>query len=186
MVCGDQVKFNMAWNPTTTELGPYTELQSFSHSITYIIPATEADPTATPPTEATLEIRYNVRILPQETNPATVSFTAGDPGIIAGYFKRVFNDTIQYKTFGKEIKTAVTDPDNGAWDKVTNSEVYETLSFKADTSRNTIRNYIAQAYDPLVPTTVVASKSYTINIRDLNWSTGQTLLKQLVTLTQSR
>lgn len=187
---GDQARNNMAWNPTTTELGPYTELQSFSHSITYIIPATEADPLATPPTEATEEIRYTVRIVPQETNPATVSFTVGDPGIIAGYFKRVFNDTIQYKTFNKQIKTAVTDPDNGAWDKVTNSEVYETLSFKADTSRNIIRNYIAQAIDnnPVSPTylQVVSSKSYTINIRDLNWSTGQNLLKQLVTLTQSR
>lgn len=77
-------------------------------------------------------------------------------------------------------------PDNGAWDKVINSEVYETLSFKADTSRNIIRNYTAQAYDPLFPAIVVASKSYTINIKDLNWTTGQTLLKQLVTLTQSR
>jgi hypothetical protein len=176
----------MAWNPTTTELGPYTELQSFSHSITYIIPATEADPLADPPTEATEEVRYNVRIVPQETNPATVSLTAGDPGIIAGYFKRVFNDTIKYQTFEKQIKTVVTDPDNGAWDKVINAEVSETISFKADTTRNIIRNYTAQAYDPLVPATVVASKSYTINIRDLNWTTGQTLLKELVNLTKSR
>ena len=176
----------MAWTPTATELGPHTELETFSHSITYIVPGSEADPLADPPTEATEEIRYNVRIVPQETNPATVSFTAGDPGIIAGYFKRVFNDTIQYKTFDKQIKTVVTDPDNGAWDKVIDAEVYETLSFKADTTRNIIRNYTAQAYDPLFPATVVASKSYTINIRDLNWTTGQTLLKQLVTLTQSR
>jgi hypothetical protein len=180
----------MAWTPTTTELGPHTELETFSHSITYIIPASEADPLADPPTEATEEIRYNVRIIPQEANPATVSFTAGDPGIVAGYFKRVFNDTIQYKTFNKDIKTVVTDPDNGAWDKVINAEVSETISFKADTTRNIIKNYTAEAYDndPLSPTylDVVASKSYTINIRDLNWTTGQTLLKELVNLTKSR
>lgn len=174
------------WTPTETLLGTHVELESFSHSITYIEPAGEADPLADPPVEATEEVRYNVRIVPQETNPATVSFTAGDPGIVAGYFKRVFNDTIQYKTFDKQIKTVVTDPDNGAWDKVINSEVYETLSFKADASRNIIRNYTAQAYNPLFPAIVVASKSYTINIKDLNWTTGQTLLKQLVTLTQSR
>ena len=124
--------------------------------------------------------------MPQEANPATVSFTAGDPGIVAGYFKRVFNDTIKYQTFEKEIKTVVTDPDNGAWDKVINAEVSEAISFKADTTRNIIKNYTAQAYDPLVPTTVVASKSYTINIRDLNWTTGQNLLKELVNLTKSR
>jgi hypothetical protein len=176
----------MAWTPTTAELGPHTELETFSHSITYIIPAVEADPLADPPVEGSEEVRYNVRIVPQEANPATVSFTAGDPGIIAGYFKRVFNDTIKYQTFEKEIKTVVTDPDNGAWDKVNNAEVSETLSFKADTSRSIIKNYTAQAYDPLVPTTVVASKSYTINIRDLNWTTGQNLLKELVNLTKSR
>ena len=180
----------MAWSPTATELGPHTELETFSHSITYIIPAVDADPLAVPPTEGSLEVRYNVRIVPQEANPTTVSFTAGDPGIIAGYFKRVFNDTIQYKTFNKDIKTAVTDPDNGAWDKVNNAEVYETLSFKADTTRNIIKNYTAEAYDnnPLSPTylQVVASKSYTINIRDLNWTTGQNLLKELVNLTKSR
>jgi len=176
----------MAWTPTTTELGPHTELETFSHSITYIIPGTEADPTATPPTEATSEVRYNVRIVPQEANPATVSFTAADPGIVAGYFKRVFNDTIKYQTFEKEIKTVVTDPDNGAWDKVINAEVSETISFKADTTRNIIKNYTAEAYSPSAPNTVVASKSYTINIRDLNWTTGQNLLKELVNLTKSR
>lgn len=176
----------MAWSPTTTELGPHTELETFSHSITYIIPGTDPDPLAIPPTEGTSEVRYNVRIVPQEANPSTVSFTAGDPGIVAGYFKRVFNDTIQYKTFGKEIKTVVTDAETGAWDKVINAEVYETLSFKADTTRSVIKNYVAEAYDPLVPATVVASKSYTINIRDLNWTTGQNLLKDLVNLTKSR
>jgi len=68
--------------------------------------------------------------------------------------------------------------------------VYEATSFKADTSRNIIRNYRAEAFinDPLDPNylDIVATKNYTINIRDLNWTTGQTLLKQLVTLTQSR
>jgi hypothetical protein len=176
----------MAWSPETTELGPHAEYETFSHSITYTIPGSAADPLAIPPTEATAEVRYNVRIVPQEANPATVSFTASDPGIISGYFKRVFNDTIQYKTFNKEIKTVVTDPDNGAWDKVNNAEVYETLSFLADTSRSVIKNYTAQAYDPLVPAVVVASNSYTINIRDLNWTTGQNLLKDLVNLTTSR
>jgi len=176
----------MAWSPTATELGPHTELETFSHSITYIIPAIDADPLAVPPTEGSLEVRYNVRIVPQEANPATVSFTAGDPGIVAGYFKRVFNDTIKYQTFQKEIKTVVTDPDNGAWDKVINAEVSEAISFKADTTRNIIRNYTAEAYDPVAPATVVASKSYTINIRDLNWTTGQNLLKELVNLTKSR
>lgn len=163
----------MAWLPTTTELGPHTELETFSHTITY----EETDPILF------TTISYSVRIIPVESLPSTVTIVGAT---IAGYFKRVFNDTIQYKTFNKDIKTAVTDPDNGAWDKIDNAEVYETLSFKADPTRNTIRNYTAEAYDPLVPATVVASKSYTINIRDLNWSTGQTLLKELVNLTKSR
>lgn len=163
----------MAWSPSTTELGPHTELQSFSHTITY----EDIDPILL------TTVSYSVRIIPVESLPSTVTCVGGT---IAGYFKRVFNDTIQYKTFNKEIKTAVTDPDNGAWDKINNAEVYETLSFTPDTSRSIIKNYTAEAYDPLVPGTVVASKSYTINIRDLNWTTGQTLLKDLVNLTTSR
>jgi hypothetical protein len=163
----------MAWTPTTTELGPHTELELFSHTITY----DEIDPILL------TTVSYSVRIIPVESVPSTVTISGAT---IAGYFKRVFNDTIQYKTFNKDIKTAVTDPDNGAWDKVNNAEVYETLSFKADTTRSIIKHYTAEAYDPLVPNTVIASKSYTINIKDLNWTTGQTLLKQLVTLTQSR
>jgi len=163
----------MAWTPTTTELGPHTELETFSHTITY----DEVDPITSE------TVSYSVRIIATEAVPSTVTISGAT---ISGYFKRVFNDIIKYKTFNKEIKTVVTDPDNGAWDKVINAEVSETLSFKADTSRSIIKNYTAQAYDPLVPTTVVASKSYTINIRDLNWTTGQNLLKELVNLTKSR
>jgi len=167
----------MAWSPTATELGPHTELETFSHTITY----EEIDPILL------TTVSYSVRIIPVESLPSTVTISGAT---IVGYFKRVFNDTIQYKTFNKDIKTAVTDPDNGAWDKVNNAEVYETLSFKADTTRNIIKNYTAEAYDnnPLSPTylQVVASKSYTINIRDLNWTTGQNLLKDLVNLTKSR
>ncbi len=176
----------MAWAPTETLLGTHVEFQSFNYSITYIVPGAEADPLADPPTEAGEETRYNVRIIPQEGAVPTVSLTAGDPGSVSGYFTRVFNDTIKYKTFTDQIKTVVTDSTTGAWDKVINSEVDEVLSFKADTSRNVIKNYLAEAYDPLFPNVVVSSKSYTINIKDLNWTTGQTLLKQLVTLTQSR
>ena len=163
----------MAWSPTATELGPHTELETFSHTITY----EETDPILL------TTVSYSVRIIPVESLPSTVTISGAT---IAGYFKRVFNDTIKYKTFNKEIKTAVTDPDNGAWDKVNNAEVYETLSFKADTSRSIIKHYNAEAYDPLFPNTVIASKSYTINIRDLNWTTGQNLLKDLVNLTKSR
>jgi hypothetical protein len=163
----------MAWSPNATELGPHTELETFSHTITY----EETDPILL------TTVSYSVRIIPVESLPSTVTISGAT---IAGYFKRVFNDTIKYKTFNKEIKTAVTDPDNGAWDKVNNAEVYETLSFKADTSRSIIKHYNAEAYDPLFPNTVIASKSYTINIRDLNWTTGQNLLKDLVNLTKSR
>ena len=46
----------MAWTPTTAELGPHTELETFSHSITYIIPAVEADPLADPPVEGSEEV----------------------------------------------------------------------------------------------------------------------------------
>jgi hypothetical protein len=178
------------WTPSTTLLGTHIELETFSHSITYIEPAGAGDPLAVPPVDPTTEVRWTVRIIPLEANSPTVIFTTGDPGIVSGYFKRVFNDTIQYKTFDKKIVTAVTDPDNGAWDKVVNSEVYEATSFKADTSRNIIKNYRAEAFNnnPLSPQylQIIATKDYTINIKDLNWTTGQTLLKQLVTTTQSR
>ena len=117
----------MAWTPTTAELGPHTELETFSHTITY----DEVDPITSE------TVSYSVRIIATEAVPSTVTISGAT---ISGYFKRVFNDIIKYKTFNKEIKTVVTDPDNGAWDKVNNAEVSETLSFKADTSRSIIKN----------------------------------------------
>jgi hypothetical protein len=91
------------WTPTETLLGTHVELESFSHSITYIEPAGEADPLADPPVEGTEEIRYTVRIVALEGNPTTVTFTTGDPGIVAGFFKRVFNDLLRVFSFSKII-----------------------------------------------------------------------------------
>ena len=99
------------WTPTETLLGTHVELESFSHSITYIEPAGEGDPLADPPVEGTEEIRYTVRIVPLEGNPTTVTFTTGDPGIVAGFFKRVFNDTIQYKTFNNYKNNVPVSPE---------------------------------------------------------------------------
>ena len=162
----------MSWAPSTTELGPHAEFENFSHTITYEV----VD-------EILGTISYSVRIIPQQTLPATVNITGAT---LSGYFKHVFNDTLKYRTFNQQTKTVVTDSDNGAWDKLNTNDVFEFTSFKADTSRSRIYNYVAEAYDPLIPGTVVASQNYTLNVQDLNWAPGLLALKEIVTLTQSR
>lgn len=162
----------MSWNPSITELGAHPEFENFSHTITYEV----IDPILG-------AISYSVRIIPQETVPDTVTISGAT---ISGYFKHVFNDILTYRTFNQQIKTVTTDSDNGAWDKLNTDDVYEFTSFKADTSRSRIYNYVAEAYDPLVPGAVIATQNYTLNVRDLDWTPGLLALKEIVSLTQSR
>ena len=162
----------MSWLPAIAELGPRAEFENFSHTITY----EETD-------EETLEIiSYSVRIIPQIALPATVTISGPT---IAGYFKYAFNDIIEYKSNSRQIKTITTDSDQGAWDKLDTNDIYEMTSFRADTSRNILYNYVAEAYDALTPEILVSSQNYTINLRDLNWTPGLINLKNLVALTQS-
>jgi hypothetical protein len=175
----------MPWVPETSELGPYGELQTFSNSIQYYTEeAGDVDP-ATGQSGASTITYYNVRIFPQETKPETITITSGNPATISGYFKRVFNDIISYRNFTNEIKTITTDENNGAWDKLelVKSDVKEISSFQPDSNRNIIKSYIAEAYSAASPNTVVSSTTYTINIRDRNWTPGQLALKELVSYT---
>jgi hypothetical protein len=177
----------MPWVPETSELGPYGELQNFSNSIQYYTEESGAVDPVTGQSGASTIVYYNVRIIPEESKPDTVSITSGDPATISGYFKRVFNDQIQYRNFNNEIKTITTDENNGAWDKLNlvKSDIKEISSFQPDSNRNIIKSYRAEAYSPQTPNIVISSATYTINIRDRNWTPGQLALKELVSYTIS-
>jgi len=175
----------MAWVPESSELGQHAEFETFAHSIQYYTEqAGDVDP-VTGETGASTIIYYNVRIIPQETKPETITITSGDPATISGYFKRVFNDIISYRNFTNDVKTIETDADNGAWDKLelVKSDIKELTSFQPDPNRSVIRSYTAEAYSATSPNTVVSSNTYTINIRDRNWTPGQLALKDLVSYT---
>ncbi len=178
----------MAWVPSTTLLGTYAELASFTHNIEYYVEGAAGDPLAIPPVPAGDNTYYNVRIIPQQTNPNTVTFTAGNPGIISGYYRGIFNDSLTTRAPDGNLTTITTlgEPQGSVFTKVNRSSVYEVISFKADTTRSRTFTYLAEAYDPLFPNTVIASQTYTILAQDTNWTPGQLALKELVSYASSK
>ena len=178
----------MPWTPTETLLGTHAELQNFSHSIEYFDEGAAGDPLAEPPVEAGEPFYYDVKITPQEFNPDTVVFSAGNPGTVSGFYKGIFNDTL--KTFNKDgtfsTITTLGQPEGSIWDKVDRINLKEVISFKADTTRSRILTYLAEAYDPLEPEIIVASQTYTILAQDRNWDPGKLSLKELVSYASSK
>ena len=178
----------MPWSPTNTLLGTHGELASFSHTVQYYDEGTAADPLAVPPVAAGEPVYYNVRLIPQESNPNTITFSAGDPASISGYYKGIFNDTLvtRDKAGNFTTVTTLTGGDGGVFDKVNRETLHEVISFKADTSRSRTFNYVAQAYNPLTPNVIVATQNYTVLAQDKNWTPGLLNLKELVSYARSK
>lgn len=175
------------WIPTDTLLGTHAELASFSHTVEYYVEGAAGDPLAVPPVEAGAPTYYNVRLIPQEVNPDSIAFTSGNPGTISGYYKGIFNDSLTTRAEDGSFTTITTLGENaGVFDAVNKSNVYQVISFKADTSRSRTFTYLAEAYDPLFPTVVVASQTYTALAEDKNWTPGMMNLKELVSYASSK
>jgi hypothetical protein len=173
------------WVPSETLLGTHAELETFSHSIQYYIEGAAGDPEAIPPVPAGEDVYYDVRITPQQTNPDTVTFTTGDPGIISGYYKGIFNDSLTTRAPDGTLTTITTlgAPEGSVFSKVSRDNVYEVISFKADTTRSRTLTYLAEA---LEDGEVIASQVYTILTQDTNWTPGQLSLKELVSYASSK
>ena len=166
-------------DPESTLLGDHAELESFTHNIRYYVEGDTGDPEAIPPVAAGEDTYYTVRITPQQVNPDTVTFTTGDPGIISGFYKGIFNDSLTTRSETGEITTITTlgDPEGSVFEKVNRTRLSEVISFKADTTRSRTLTYLAEALDE---DTVISSQVYTILAQDLNWTPGQLNLKELV------
>ena len=169
----------MPWTPEESLLGTHAELQNFTHNIEYYVAGAAGDPEAIPPTEAGEDIYYTVRITPQQVNPNTVVFTTGDPGVISGFYKGVFNDSLTTRNESGNITTITTlgAPEGSVFEKVSRTGLSEVISFKADTTRSRTFTYLAEALDE---ENVIATTVYTILAQDLNWTPGQLNLKELV------
>lgn len=169
----------MPWTPEETLLGTHGELQNFSHAIQYYEAGAAGDPEAIPPVPAGEDTYYNVRITPQQVNPNTVIFTQGNPGIVSGFYKGIFNDSLTTRSETGVITTITTlgAPEGSVFEKVNRNGLSEVISFKADTTRSRTFTYLAEALDG---ETVIASQVYTILAQDLNWTPGQINLKELV------
>lgn len=170
----------MPWTPEESLLGTHAELESFTHNIRYYVAGIAGDAEAIPPVAAGEDIYYDVRITPQQVNPNTVIFTAGDPGIISGFYKGIFNDSLTTRNESGNITTITTlgTPEGSVFEKVSRTGLSEVISFKADTSRSRTFTYLAEALDE--EQDVIASIVYTILAQDLNWTPGQLNLKELV------
>jgi hypothetical protein len=169
----------MPWTPEESLLGTHGELQSFTHNIQYYVEGEAGDPEAIPPVEAGEDIYYEVRVTPQQVNPNTVTFSTGDPGVISGFYKGVFNDSLTTRNEQGQITTITTlgAPEGSVFEKVSRNGLSEVISFKADTTRSRTFTYLAEALDG---ESVIASTVYTILAQDLNWTPGQLNLKELV------
>jgi hypothetical protein len=173
------------WTPEDSLLGTHAELESFSHSIQYYIEGAAGDAEAIPPVPAGENVYYEVRITPQQNNPDTVTFTEGDPGIISGFYKGIFNDSLTTRSPDGTLTTITTlgEPEGSVFSKVNRDNLYEVISFKADTTRSRTLTYLAEALDG---ETVVASRVYTILAQDTNWTPGLIALKELVSYASSK
>jgi hypothetical protein len=182
------------WIPSATLLGTHGELVNFSHSIQFYVPGAAADPTATPPVEAGVDVYYKIRITALDSNQSTVNCTYPtplDPAIISGYYKGIFNDTLTTRAKDGTFTTITTlGSGGGVFDTINRDKVYEVISFKADTVRSKTFTYLAEAIDTLVgsPTynQVVASQNYTIKAEDKNWTPGLNNLRELVSYASSK
>lgn len=166
----------MPWTPTTPLLGTYAEMASLSHTLEYY---TEdgGDPLADPPTTGTTTY-YSVKITPQEVNPYTISISGPT---ISGYYRGIFNDGLTTRDQQGNITTITTLGSNASvWDAVNRSKVHEVIGFDPDMTRSRTFTYLAEAYNPLNPTVIVASQTYTILCQDRNWTPGMLSLKELV------
>lgn len=173
----------MPWTPTETLLGTHGELQTFSHNIEYYEEGAAGDPLAEPPVPAGENTYYTVRIIPQQVNPNTIMFTTGNPGVISGFYKGIFNDSLTTRNESGNITTITTlgAPEGPVFDKVNRVGLSEVISFKADTTRSRTFTYLAEAITIVGSNvTVVASNTYTILAQDLNWTPGQLNLKGLI------
>lgn len=156
------------WSPDISSLGTHGEYEAFSHAVEYYI---EDNITRT---------YYDVRIIPQQTNPPTVTTTAGNPATISGLFRGVYNDTLTVMNKDRSYTTVVGDGDGGVFDKLDRNVAHEVISFRPDGSRSRTFSYVAEAYNPLNPTVVIDSRIYTIHVQDLNWTPGLIALKELI------
>lgn len=181
----------MPWNPTETLLGTHGELVTFSHDVQYYEESTAAgttDPSTGVTTPgATTQTYYNVRLIPQESNPNTILFSAGNPATISGFYKGIFNDTLTTRSpDGKFTSITTLGVNAGVFDAVDRTNLHEVISFKADTTRSRTFNYVAEAYNPSTPTVVVATENYTVKAEDRNWTPGMMNLKELVSYASSK
>ena len=181
----------MPWTPTITLLGTVKELETFSYSIQYyeeIVSAPEGggaggegdagggEPTVT-------IVYYPVYIVP-EINKATITATPEeepeDPATVAGYYKYIFYDRVEYRGYSNNIVTLTGDENSGAWEKLDLDNAFEMTDFDPDRTRDITFSFTANAVDG---DAVIASQEFTVRVYDPNWTNGKNALKAAVAAT---
>lgn len=182
----------MPWVPHTTLLGTHTESANFSHVIQYyeeVVGPEGVDPISGLPTPGEISyVYYPIRIVANQTNPASVTITYDDTaktGTIAGHYGPVFNDTVQYEKEDRSIvtiNTMTTEPIGvGVWEKLASGDMWEMVAFYPDTTRYRQFTYTATAGDIVGGVqTVRSTLVYQIDLSDQNWTPGKLALQSAV------
>lgn len=193
----------MAWTPTTPLLGTVVEFENFSFPLDYTTVGVD------PLTGLETEVHYPVRITttsPKDTvvlansqvtwtappgGTGLYSYVLGTGASVSGFFKYVYNDTVEYMNFDKDIITLAGTETTGTWELFDVNDCYQMLSFKADTTRYRQFSYTAEAYtksrvggNDVI--NVVSTLNCTIDVSDRNWTPGMTALRNAVATTKAR
>lgn len=175
----------MPWVPATPNLGTSTETGTFNYTIKYYTesttPGTPDPVTGIVGDGTTTDTYYPVNIIPQQIDPATVNITNGLSAAITGYFGACFNDTLTTRdTSGKITTISTLSTGQSVFTSVDKTTLHEVIGFVADSTRTRTFTFVANAYDPLNPTVIIDSQTYTAICQDLSWTPGKNSLKELV------
>lgn len=169
----------MPWTPSTTLLGTVKEFENFSYSIQYYEEvAGEADPISGLAGPSTITY-YPVNVIPESVK-ATITTSNGDPATIAGFYKYIFYDVVNYRGYNNNIAELTGDENQGAWEKLNIDVVFEMTDFSPDRVRDRSFSFTANAMNG---STVLASQVFTVRVYDPNWTNGKNALQAAVAAT---
>lgn len=163
------------WTPIEALLGAVRENESFSYTIQYYEIELVGD------VETQVQRVVN---LTQLSPKNTVSVQNGLAAAISGFYETSFFDTIVYLDFSNTIKTLDGDISSSAWEKFDINDCYQFVEFIPDNTR--YRRFEFQADAVSESGAIIESKTYYVDLSDLNWTPGMLALQEAVSIIKGR
>jgi hypothetical protein len=162
------------WEPTEVNLATVKELEHFNVSVTCYV---EEDIN-----NQIVKKYLDITFFPIDITVDTIQYSIkANPGVISGYYKAVFDDTLifQQKDLSKKTITTLSSEPIGqsVFEKIKTENVLGITGFIPDPIRHKVFRYSAIAYDN---NTQISEKEYTITVSDRNWDNGKNNFIELV------